>query len=97
FDWVQYNGSVRQPMMRNVGEALGVRAETAFVSDVTGRPNREPVRWNSSIQVANLHWIEGQLLSLRAPVWPADVLGPIDAAKAARGAELFQARCEGCH
>src|SRR2546426_5303490 len=26
FDWVQYNGSIRQPTVRNVGEALGVRA-----------------------------------------------------------------------
>lgn len=25
-DWVQYNGSIRQPMGRNVGEALGVRS-----------------------------------------------------------------------
>ena len=26
FDWVQYNGSVSQPLARNVGEALGVGA-----------------------------------------------------------------------
>jgi len=95
-DWVQYNGSVRQPMMRNVGEALGVRAETAFVGP-DGKPNPEPARWNSSVQVPGLHWMEENMHLLAAPRWPADVLGPIDAAKAARGAQLFQARCEGCH
>ena len=26
FDWVQYNGSIQQPMVRNAGEALGVGA-----------------------------------------------------------------------
>ena len=38
-DWVQYNASVRQPMMRNIGEALGVKAETAFLMpDGSPRP-----------------------------------------------------------
>ncbi len=27
FDWVQYNGSIMQPMVRNAGESLGVSAE----------------------------------------------------------------------
>lgn len=95
-DWVQYNGSVRQPMMRNVGEALGVRAETAFVR-ADGKANPEPARWNASVRVENLVWIEESLHSLRAPAWPAEVLGPIDPIKAARGAAIFQRRCEGCH
>jgi hypothetical protein len=33
FDWVQWNGSVAQPMGRNVGEALGVKAPVDLVSD----------------------------------------------------------------
>ena len=37
FDWVQYNGSVSQPLARNVGEALGVGAIVPLVS-ATGRP-----------------------------------------------------------
>ncbi len=32
FDWVQYNGSVSQPLARNVGEALGVGAVTPLIS-----------------------------------------------------------------
>ena len=27
FSWVQYNGSIEQPMVRNAGESLGVTAE----------------------------------------------------------------------
>ena len=30
FEWVQYNGSIQQPMTRNAGEALGVRATVTF-------------------------------------------------------------------
>ncbi len=96
FDWVQYNGSVRQPMARNAGEALGVRAETNFV-DADGKPVAEPARWDSSVNVVNLEWLEHALERLRAPAWPAEVLGPIDAAKTARGKVVFAERCAGCH
>ena len=34
FDWVQYNGSVAQPLARNVGEALGVGAIAPLRSDM---------------------------------------------------------------
>jgi mono/diheme cytochrome c family protein len=95
-DWVQYNGSVRQPMMRNVGESLGVEAQTNFV-DKAGKANPEPARWNSSVQVANLFWMESALERLRAPVWPGDVLPPIQADRARAGRALFDAKCAGCH
>ena len=34
FDWVQYNGSVAQPLARNVGEALGVGAVAPLLNAV---------------------------------------------------------------
>ena len=37
FDWVQYNGSVAQPLARNMGQALGVGAITPLVGD-SGEP-----------------------------------------------------------
>ncbi len=46
-DWVQYNGSVRQPMARNIGEALGVGVVTNIVN-AQGKLNPEPERWRSS-------------------------------------------------
>jgi mono/diheme cytochrome c family protein len=96
-DWVQYNGSVRQQMMRNVGEALGVKAQTALVDPKTGQAIPEPARWNSSVNTENLFWMETSLHGLRAPVWPAEILGPIDAPKAAHGHDLFAQKCAGCH
>ncbi|WP_210163261.1 di-heme-cytochrome C peroxidase [Niveispirillum irakense] len=96
FDWVQYNGSVHQPMARNVGEALGVRARTNFVT-VNGDPIPDPEKWDSSIPVHNLNNIEETLRSLTAPIWPGEIFGPYDGAKAEQGRTLFEANCSHCH
>jgi len=37
YDWVQYNGSIEQPMVRNAGEALGVSA-TIFLKNPAAKP-----------------------------------------------------------
>ena len=37
FDWVQYNSSIEQPMVRNAGEAMGVRALVSYQGDATTR------------------------------------------------------------
>lgn len=96
FDWVQYNGSVSQPLARNIGEALGVGAITPLRSDM-----REPLppqeRYRSSVRIAGLQQIEHTLQMLQPPRWPESILGPIDQAKAARGKELFTHRCQSCH
>jgi hypothetical protein len=47
--------------------------------------------------MAGLQRIEHTLQRLRPPPWPASVFGPIDEARAARGARLFKDRCEECH
>ena len=101
FEWVQYNGSIEQPMTRNAGEALGVRAEV----NLTGGKDE---LFTSSVQVQNLYEIE-QLLAgkppdaasgfsgLNSPKWPADILPPVDSALAAKGASLYKEMCQGCH
>ena len=96
FDWVQYNGSIRQPMVRNAGEAMGVLA---------GVNLRGPTAdlYKSTVKVKTLYEIEELLAGpapykgLRSPRWPAEILGKIDAAKAARGAALYTELCQGCH
>jgi mono/diheme cytochrome c family protein len=96
--WLQYNAFIpRQSTSRNIGEALGTRATMHLVDPRTGALNPEPLRWQTSVQLDNLIWMEKTLQSLRAPTWPADVLGPIDQAKATRGGRLFVAWCAGCH
>ncbi len=53
FDWVQYNGSVAQPLARNMGQALGVGAITPLVSD-SGEPLPPPQRFRSTVDIAAL-------------------------------------------
>lgn len=96
FDWVQYNGSVRQPMIRNVGESLGVKAATNFV-DVSGQVPPAPAVWASSIPVHDLHATEENLRKLKAPVWPKQ-LPAVDTVLAyGKGKPLYDDLCAGCH
>jgi hypothetical protein len=95
-DWVQYNGSIQQPMGRNVGEALGVRSRINLI----GYPG---VQFENTIHVDNLHEIELLLggdapgKGVWSPKWPADILGKIDADKAAKGEKLYNELCMHCH
>jgi hypothetical protein len=101
FTWVQYNGSIEQPMVRNAGEALGVLAW------VNLKGGQTPL-FTSSAQLNEIFALE-QLLAgkqpdaehgftgLNSPTWPKDVLPPIDTALAAKGAELYQNICRPCH
>ncbi|HWT67799.1 MAG TPA: di-heme-cytochrome C peroxidase [Pseudomonas sp.] len=96
FEWVQWNGSAKQPMARNVGEALGVGATLDFFDK-----NRQPLtgddRYPSSVRVRDLHLIEQTLQRLEPPAWPEALLGAIDKPLAAKGRALFSENCAGCH
>jgi hypothetical protein len=102
FDWVQYNGSIEQPMVRNTGEAMGVGALVNF--------KEGPSLFASSIPVGRLHdnieqqlagprqpLPDGRFSGLRSPAWPEDILPPINRALLARGAAVYRDRCQGCH
>ena len=96
FDWVQYGASVSQPMARNVGESMGTGAVYRLVDDYK-RPIPPGERYRTSISFDNLPRIESTLQTLTPPRWPEDLLGPIDQARAARGRQLFEQHCVGCH
>ncbi len=81
YDWVQWNGSIMQPMGRNIGEVLGVGTHTRL----DPAPQGARMQLRSSIRVDNLHLIEQQVEKLRAPRWPEHLLGSIDRERAARG------------
>jgi hypothetical protein len=95
-DWVQYNGSIQQPMGRNVGEALGVRSRI----NLLGYPGAQ---FENTIRVDNLHEIEMLLGGAKpgdgvwSPKWPEEILGKIDRDKAAKGAQLYVEMCASCH
>lgn len=101
FDWVQYNGSIMQPMFRNFSEALGVGAQINLGADPS-------LQLRSTVDVRSLHQLERDIAGappwpakafqgLRSPRWPEDVLGQIDRKLAERGAALYAERCESCH
>ena len=101
FDWVQYNGSIEQPMVRNAGEAIGVGAPINLTDPKRGL-------FASGIEVKTLFEME-QLLAgrqpdassgfsgLKSPKWPENILGKIDMDLAAKGAVLYRQICQGCH
>ncbi|WP_347911312.1 di-heme-cytochrome C peroxidase [Pseudomonas grandcourensis] len=96
FEWVQWNGSAKQPMARNIGEALGVGATLNFF-DKNGQPLTGDTRYPSSVRVRDLHLIEQTLQRLAPPAWPEDLLGAVDKPLAAKGRALFAENCAGCH
>jgi hypothetical protein len=100
FDWVQYNASIEQPMVRNAGEAMGVSA-------MINLTNAKGGYFNSGIEVENLVRIEQSLAGtqpdkshgftgLKSPKWPSE-LPPIDDKLAAQGAALYKQHCQECH
>lgn len=105
FDWVQYDGSIRQPMIRNAGEALGVSAKVNLVDpDSPDRP-----LYLSSVGFEDIFKMEELLAGpdpqaapkrfkgLTSPAWPEDVLGRLDPAKVERGHALYVQNCSRCH
>lgn len=81
---------------RNAGEVIGV------FGDVVTRPGNSLAGYKSSLWTDNLIRLETQLATLKAPAWPAALLGPIDDTDAKRqqiadGKALFGSHCASCH
>jgi processive rubber oxygenase RoxA-like protein len=95
FTWVQYNSSISDPLVRNIGEALGVRAS----AKLHGSDAKE---FNNSVSMEGLKTLEGLLSGpepyqgLWSPKWPAE-FPPLVPEKVARGAAVYKLRCEKCH
>ncbi|MBA3885180.1 MAG: hypothetical protein H0X67_05540 [Acidobacteria bacterium] len=84
--WFQWGVSTNSVIERNIGQALGVGA--------TFQPDKG---FRSTVRLDNLHAIERLQYKLTAPQWPAELFGPIDEARAARGKALFDRTCALCH
>jgi hypothetical protein len=100
FSWVQYNGSIEQPMVRNAGEALGVAAMLNLRDESRGL-FASGVQVNTLIDMEKLIAgkqpdAENGFSGLKSPEWP-DILPPIDQLLAAKGAQLYASHCQGCH
>lgn len=108
FDWVQYNASVRTPMARNIGEALGVGAVINLKDPQLGL-------YDSTVNVPGLHWLEDQLggenpfEGLQPPRWDDMVRAAFGSTSAAppdfalnpelvrAGEALYSEHCQFCH
>ncbi|MCI5125941.1 MAG: hypothetical protein D3925_16080, partial [Candidatus Electrothrix sp. AR5] len=59
FNWVQYDGSIMQPLIRNSGEALGLEAAINLTKgEKATRKGHSNAQYSSSVPVPNLHDIE---------------------------------------
>lgn len=98
-DYVQWAGFAPNSgvgsLGRNVGEVVG----TYGIVEVTHYEDAESAKkgYPSTVEGNALVSMEASLHGLQSPVWPEDVLPPIDRAAAARGAELYRAICASCH
>jgi hypothetical protein len=94
-DLVQWNGSAPNagpgPLLQNVTTALAVYGSL----EVKGHDGLDG--FPSSIDFNKLGNIQDWFYKLRAPAWPEAVLGKLDKARVARGAQLYASACESCH
>ena len=84
--WFQWGVNTNSVIERNIGQALGVGA--------TMEPDKG---FRSTVRVDNLHAMEKFQYKLSSPVWPAEVFGAIDRARADRGKKIFDRTCALCH
>lgn len=85
FKWIHYDGNTNSILERNIGQSLGLG--TVF----------DPVTYESTLRIGNLHQLELLTHKLQPPQWPGDVLGAIDETKARAGEQIFNQKCAGCH
>ena len=85
FEWIHYDGDTNSILERNIGQSLGMG--TVF----------DPVTYESTLRIGNLHQLEVLTHKLQPPKWPAGVLGDIDEKKAEQGRQIFEAKCANCH
>jgi hypothetical protein len=90
YNWVQTNGSIRQPMARNMIEALAVNASLVF-------PEPAESRYISSVRLLNMSELENTVATFKAPTWPSATLGQLNEDAVKRGEVLYQQHCASCH
>ena len=80
-------------LVRNTSEVIGVFAH------IEADRRRAFKGYRSSLRLQNMVELERLLGKLKSPIWPADVLPPLDADKVARGRVLFEGKadCARCH
>jgi mono/diheme cytochrome c family protein len=97
-DRVQWNGAalnvpVVGPLLRNVGEVLGVFGRL----DIRPKKLSLDKGYDNSVNLESLGRVENMLKVLWSPSWPTQHLPAVDASRAARGAKIYDGACASCH
>jgi len=98
-DYVQWTGFSSNAgagsLGRNAGEVVGVFGHV----DVKHYEREDEARrgYPSTIELNHLVAMEESLRKLSSPMWPEEILPPIDRQLAARGQALYQDHCVSCH
>ena len=87
YDWVQWNGSIQNPMARNLAQVISVTRRLTF-------PEQEP--YASDVDLGGLDELENIMIGLMPPRWRKE-FPPINVAQAQQGKELYGRWCAHCH
>lgn len=102
-DFVQWNASAANipvigPLVRNIGEVVGVFGHLSIKkAPWWQRLWGHKISYSSSVDMIGTGHLEALVKELRSPEWPATILPPIDAEKAAAGEVLYAEHCSSCH
>jgi hypothetical protein len=98
-DYVQWTGFAPNAgagsLGRNTGEVVGVFGRVEVQHYDTAEDAKHG--YKSTIASPDLVAMEETLRKLESPLWPENVLPPIDRALAARGEALYRTQCVSCH
>ena len=93
--WVQYNASISNPMERDIGEALGVKA-AAKLFGCCAEKMQSSVLFNELWALEKMLSGPAPYQGLVSPKWPA-VFPALDQAKVTKGKQLYHDICMKCH
>jgi mono/diheme cytochrome c family protein len=80
---------------RNAGEVVGTFGQVQVKHYETKEEAKRG--YPSSVQGMALVRMEEALRALRSPLWPEEILPPLDRALASRGEAVYRAQCQTCH
>lgn len=83
--WIFATGTTNSMIERNFAQAIALLADF------------NPETYETTVTLRKLERIQQYTRKFQPPVWPENILGTIDLAKAEQGKTLFKNNCLGCH
>lgn len=86
-EWIFWEGVTNSMLERNMAQGLALLTSSSWT------PGSE----STTISIKKLHTVSAYASRITPPVWPEEILGKIDQAKATQGKEIYKNSCLGCH